>query len=143
MAQHTFLVEIGTAELPPKALRSLAEAFADNLKSELTKADLAFAGVKWFASPRRLALKVIGLAGEQPSKSVEKRGPAVAQAFDASGNPTKAAEGWARGCGITVAEAGRLATDKGEWLVYNAHVEGRPAKELLGELVSQALAKLP
>ena len=58
MAQHTFLVEIGTAELPPKALRSLAEAFADNLKSELTKADLAFGDVEWFASPRRLALKV-------------------------------------------------------------------------------------
>ena len=89
MAQHTFLVEIGTAELPPKALRSLAEAFADNLKSELTKADLAFGDVEWFASPRRLALKVHELAGEQPSKSVEKRGPAVAQAFDADGKPTK------------------------------------------------------
>lgn len=58
MAQHTFLVEIGTAELPPKALRSLAEAFADNFKAELTKADLAFGDVEWFASPRRLALKV-------------------------------------------------------------------------------------
>ena len=49
MAQHTFLVEIGTAELPPKALRSLAEAFADNFKAELTKADLAFGDVEWFA----------------------------------------------------------------------------------------------
>ncbi len=143
MAQHTFLVEIGTAELPPKALRSLAEAFADNFKAELTKADLAFGDVEWFASPRRLALKVSALAGEQPSKSVEKRGPAVAQAFDAEGKPTKAAEGWARGNGITVEQAERLVTDKGEWLVHTAKVEGRPAKELLGELVSQALAKLP
>ncbi|UJQ36895.1 glycine--tRNA ligase subunit beta [Aeromonas caviae] len=143
MAQHTFLVEIGTAELPPKALRSLAEAFADNFKAELTKADLAFGAVEWFASPRRLALKVSELAGEQPSKSVEKRGPAVAQAFDAEGKPTKAAEGWARGNGITVEQAERLVTDKGEWLVHTAKVEGRPAKELLGELVSQALAKLP
>jgi len=107
MAQHTFLVEIGTAELPPKALRSLAEAFADNFKAELTKADLAFGDVEWFASPRRLALKVSELAGEQPSKSVEKRGPAVAQAFDAEGKPTKAAEGWARGNGITVASGSR------------------------------------
>ena len=143
MAQHTFLVEIGTAELPPKALRSLAEAFADNFKAELTKADLAFGAVEWFASPRRLALKVSGLAGEQPSKSVEKRGPAVAQAFDAEGKPTKAAEGWARGNGITVEQAERLVTDKGEWLVHTAKVEGRPAVDLLGELVSQALAKLP
>ncbi|MEH8153768.1 glycine--tRNA ligase subunit beta [Aeromonas caviae] len=143
MAQHTFLVEIGTAELPPKALRSLAEAFADNFKAELTKADLAFGDVEWFASPRRLALKVSELAGEQPSKSVEKRGPAVAQAFDAEGKPTKAAEGWARGNGITVEQAERLVTDKGEWLVHTAKVEGRPAVDLLGELVSQALAKLP
>lgn len=143
MAQHTFLVEIGTAELPPKALRSLAEAFADNFKAELTKADLAFGDVEWFASPRRLALKVHALAGEQPSKSVEKRGPAVAQAFDAEGKPTKAAEGWARGNGITVEQAERLVTDKGEWLVHTAKVEGRPAKDLLGELVSQALARLP
>ena len=143
MAQHTFLVEIGTAELPPKALRSLAEAFADNFKAELTKADLAFGDVEWFASPRRLALKVSELAGEQPSKSVEKRGPAVSQAFDAEGKPTKAAEGWARGNGITVEQAERLVTDKGEWLVHTAKVEGRPAVDLLGELVSQALAKLP
>lgn len=143
MAQHTFLVEIGTAELPPKALRSLAEAFADNFKAELTKADLAFGDVEWFASPRRLALKVSGLAGEQPSKSVEKRGPAVAQAFDAEGKPTKAAEGWARGNGITVEQAERLVTDKGEWLVHTAKVEGRPAVDLLGELVASALAKLP
>ncbi len=143
MAQHTFLVEIGTAELPPKALRSLAEAFADNFKAELTKADLAFGDVEWFASPRRLALKVSELAGEQPSKRVEKRGPAVAQAFDAEGKPTKAAEGWARGNGITVEQAERLVTDKGEWLVHTAKVEGRPAKELLGELVASALAKLP
>ncbi|MDK3165697.1 glycine--tRNA ligase subunit beta [Aeromonas caviae] len=143
MAQHTFLVEIGTAELPPKALRSLAEAFADNFKAELTKADLAFGDVEWFASPRRLALKVSELAGEQPSKSVEKRGPAVAQAFDAEGKPTKAAEGWARGNGITVEQAERLVTDKGEWLVHTAKVEGRPALDLLGELVASALAKLP
>ena len=81
MAQHTFLVEIGTAELPPKALRSLAEAFADNFKAELTKADLAFGDVEWFASPRRLALKVHALAGEQPSKSVEKRGPTSSMAI--------------------------------------------------------------
>lgn len=83
------------------------------------------------------------LAGEQPSKSVEKRGPAVAQAFDVEGKPTKAAEGWARGNGITVEQAERLVTDKGEWLVHTAKVEGRPAVNLLGELVASALAKLP
>ena len=73
----------------------------------------------------------------------EARPGRLPQAFDAEGKPTKAAEGWARGNGITVEQAERLVTDKGEWLVHTAKVEGRPAVDLLGELVSQALAKLP
>lgn len=97
-----FLIELGTEELPPTALRSLAEAFASNFEAELKAADLAHQGVKWYATPRRLALKVAELAESQADKVVEKRGPAVSAAFDADGNPTKAAQGWARGNGITV-----------------------------------------
>ncbi|STY59879.1 Glycine--tRNA ligase beta subunit [Mannheimia haemolytica] len=66
--------------------------------------------------------------GKQPSKEVEKRGPAVSAAFDAEGKPTKAAEGWAKGCGITVEQAERIATDKGEWLVHRAVIEGQRLK---------------
>lgn len=143
MTTQNFLAEIGTEELPPKALKKLATAFADNLEAELNQAGLAFDKVEWFAAPRRLAVKVLGLATSQPSKAVEKRGPAVSAAFDAEGKPTKAAEGWARGCGITVEQAERLATDKGEWLVYRAVVEGQATKNLLVGMVSQALAKLP
>ncbi|MDO4627421.1 MAG: glycine--tRNA ligase subunit beta [Pasteurellaceae bacterium] len=139
----TFLAEIGTEELPPKALKKLATAFAQNVEAELTQAGLAFDNVEWFASPRRLAVKVLGLADAQPSKEIEKRGPAVAAAFDENGKPTKAAEGWARGCGISVEQAERVATDKGEWLVYRATVEGQPTKNLLAEIVANALAKLP
>ncbi|PWC19629.1 glycine--tRNA ligase subunit beta [Brenneria corticis] len=143
MTDKTFLVEIGTEELPPKALRNLAESFAANFTAELDAAGLTHGDVKWFAAPRRLALKVPGLSAAQPDRTVEKRGPAIAQAFDAAGKPTKAAEGWARGCGITVDRAERLTTDKGEWLLYRAHVKGEQAQALLAGMVNASLAKLP
>ncbi|CAM3682172.1 glycine--tRNA ligase subunit beta [Rahnella bruchi] len=143
MTEKTFLVEIGTEELPPKALRSLAESFAANLTAELDAANLPHGEVKWFAAPRRLALKVSGLHESQADREVEKRGPAVAQAFDAEGKPSKAAEGWARGCGITVEQADRLVTDKGEWLVYRAHVKGESAQQLLPAMIATSLSKLP
>lgn len=143
MTTQNFLVEIGTEELPPKALKTLATSFADNVEVELNQAGLSFDKIEWFASPRRLAVKVLNLATQQPSKEIEKRGPAVSAAFDAEGNPTKAAEGWARGCGITVDQAERIATDKGEWLVHRAKIEGQPTKNLLNDIVANALAKLP
>ena len=143
MTTQNFLVEIGTEELPPKALKTLATSFADNVEAELNQAGLTFDKIEWFAAPRRLAVKVLNLATQQPSKEIEKRGPAVSAAFDAEGKPTKAAEGWARGCGITVDQAERIATDKGEWLVHRAKIEGQPTKNLLNYIVANALAKLP
>lgn len=143
MSEKTFLVEIGTEELPPKALRSLAESFAANVTAELDAANLSHGEVKWFAAPRRLALKISQLAATQPDREIEKRGPAIAAAFDAEGKASKAAEGWARGCGITVDQAERLVTDKGEWLLYRAQVKGESVQALLPEIVSRSLAKLP
>lgn len=143
MTTQNFLVEIGTEELPPKALKTLATSFADNVEAELIQAGLSFDKIEWFAAPRRLAVKVLNLATQQPSKEIEKRGPAVSAAFDAEGKPTKAAEGWAHGCGITVEQAERIATDKGEWLVHCAKIEGQPTKNLLNDIVANALAKLP
>ena len=143
MTTQNFLVEIGTEELPPKALKTLATSFAENVEAELNQAGLSFEKIEWFAAPRRLAVKVLNLATQQPSKEIEKRGPAVSAAFDAEGKPTKAAEGWARGCGITVDQAERIATDKGEWLVHRAKIEGQPTKNLLNSIVANALAKLP
>ncbi len=143
MAEQNFLIELGTEELPPKALRTLAQAFADNFESELKTADLGYESVKWFATPRRLAVKVNKLAQQQPDKVVEKRGPSIAQAFDAEGNPSKAAQGWARGNGITVEQAERLVTDKGEWLLFKQEVKGQAAEDLLVGMADTALAKLP
>ncbi|MEH6531112.1 MAG: glycine--tRNA ligase subunit beta [Photobacterium frigidiphilum] len=143
MTERNFLIELGTEELPPKALRTLAEAFSSNFEAELKTAALVHQGIEWFATPRRLALKVTALATGQADSVVEKRGPAISAAFDAEGNPTKAAQGWARGNGITVEQADTLKTEKGEWLLYKQEVKGKPAQELLSGLAAAALAKLP
>ncbi|EEX39136.1 glycine--tRNA ligase subunit beta [Vibrio sp. Vb2880] len=138
-----FLIELGTEELPPKQLRTLAEAFAANFTAELNNAGIAHDGVTWYATPRRLALKVANLAEGQPDKVVEKRGPAVSVAFDADGNPTKAAQGWARGNGITVEQAERLVTDKGEWLLFKEQVKGQDTAAVVVDMAAKALAHLP
>ncbi|MCG3726717.1 glycine--tRNA ligase subunit beta [Vibrio cincinnatiensis] len=138
-----FLIELGTEELPPKQLRTLAEAFTANFSAELTAADLEFQDLKWFATPRRLALKITQLAEQQADKVVEKRGPAISVAFDTEGNPTKAAQGWARGNGITVEQADRLKTEQGEWLLFKQEVKGQATKQIIVELAAKALANLP
>ncbi|RZF89701.1 glycine--tRNA ligase subunit beta [Pseudoalteromonas sp. S4488] len=143
MSAENLLVEIGTEELPPKALRKLAESFAENLATELSSLELNHQGVNWYASPRRLGLRVSALEAKQSDKVVEKRGPAVSAAFDADGNPTKAAMGWARGCGIDVSDAQTLETDKGAWLLHKAQVEGQATTSLMSDAVNKALAKLP
>lgn len=143
MSAENLLVEIGTEELPPKALRKLAEAFAANLTAELESLELGHQGVNWYASPRRLGLQVKALEAKQQDKEVEKRGPATKAAFDAEGNPTKAAMGWARGCGIEVKDAQTLETDKGAWLLHIAKVVGQETKTLMTDAISKALAKLP
>ncbi|MCT7942820.1 glycine--tRNA ligase subunit beta [Shewanella holmiensis] len=140
---ENLLIEIGTEELPPKALRNLAESFLANFSDELAKADLPFSASTWYAAPRRLAISFTELALSQADKVVEKRGPAVTSAFDAEGNPTKAAIGWARGNGITVEQAERLVTDKGEWLVHNAKVVGVATSSLIADMTQRALDKLP
>ena len=143
MRTENLLIELGTEELPPKALKTLGQSFADNMEQAFKDADLSYEAVSWFAAPRRLAVTVTALAESQQDKVVEKRGPAVSAAFDADGNPTKAAMGWARGNGIDVADAERMVTDKGEWLLYRANVPGQPVLTLLEGLLNQAIAKLP
>lgn len=143
MSTENLLVEIGTEELPPKALRKLAESFAENTQQELEALELEHQGVSWYASPRRLGVKVKALQTKQADKVVEKRGPAIKAAFDADGNATKAALGWARGCGIDIADAERLETEKGVWLLHKAKVEGQQTLALLNDVINKALAKLP
>ncbi|WP_127019002.1 glycine--tRNA ligase subunit beta [Rheinheimera mangrovi] len=143
MSVQDFFVEIGTEELPPKALKTLATAFADNITEELAKQNLSHANVSWYAAPRRLAVRVNQLALQQQDKVVEKRGPALAAAFDADGQPTKAAAAWAASNGITADQAERLETDKGAWLIHKALIKGENTVALLPAVISTALAKLP
>ncbi|WP_028869414.1 glycine--tRNA ligase subunit beta [Psychromonas arctica] len=143
MSQENLLIELGTEELPPKSLRKLAESFASNIEAELNKAELTFEKVNWLASPRRLAVVVTNLVATQADKIVEKRGPAVNVAFDENGVATKAAQGWARSNGITVEEAERLVTDKGEWLLFKSAVKGQHINSLIPAIAESALAKLP
>lgn len=143
MSQENLLIELGTEELPPKSLRKLAESFASNVEAELNKAELSFDSVRWLASPRRLALVIANLSDSQADKVVEKRGPAVNVAFDAQGQSTKAAQGWARSNSISVEQAERLITDKGEWLLFKSEVKGLSVAQLIPEIAASALAKLP
>ncbi|MBE1286551.1 MAG: glycine--tRNA ligase subunit beta [Alteromonadaceae bacterium] len=143
MLTNTLLVEIGTEELPPKALKNLGSSFAQHFAQAVSDADFTYREIKWYAAPRRLAVQLFDLTEQQPDKVVEKRGPALSVAFDTDGQPTKAALGWARGNGIDVSEAERLVTDKGEWLLHKAQVSGQPIAALIEDLVKHAVAKLP
>lgn len=143
MILDSLLVEIGTEELPPKALKKLAMAFAENMELELKSVALDYSNIEWLATPRRLAILINQLEGQQKDKVVEKRGPAITAAFDAEGAPTKAAQGWARSNGITIEQAERLTTGKGEWLLHKAKVVGLELGALLPEVVNKALSKLP
>ncbi|MFW2403686.1 MAG: glycine--tRNA ligase subunit beta [Gammaproteobacteria bacterium] len=138
-----FLIEIGTEELPPKALRSLMEAFGSGLVSAIDGAALEHGAVHTYASPRRLAVIIDGLARRQADREREQKGPPTKVAFDKDGNPTAAATAFARKCGVNVTELGRRKTDKGEWLVFDALETGRAAADLMPALIERALAALP
>ncbi len=138
-----FLVEIGTEELPPKALRGLMDAFASGLAALLDGERLDHGAVRAFASPRRLAVHVVALAMAQPGRTVEHKGPPVAVAFDKNGKPTRAAEAFAGKCGVAVDALERVETPKGAWLVARTSDTGRSAAALLPELVQRALDALP
>ncbi|AFP85470.1 glycyl-tRNA synthetase beta chain [secondary endosymbiont of Heteropsylla cubana] len=143
MKTHTFLVEIGTEELPPKELHVLAKTFSHNITNEFEAAKVQYGKVRWFATPRRLAVKITSVGMRQVDDNIEQRGPRIEQAFDITGQPTKLAEAWAYRMGITVAQAERLVTDKGKWLIYRSHVKGKKTQELLCGMVNRALKKLP
>ncbi|WP_405232882.1 glycine--tRNA ligase subunit beta [Lentisalinibacter salinarum] len=137
------LVEIGTEELPPTALRGLMEAFAGGLGEALEGAGLPHGTVHPYASPRRLAALVESVPLGQPDEEVEMRGPPVTVAFDDDGNPTRAAQAFAGKCGVAVEELERVSTSKGEWLAHRSVRKGRTTAELLPELVQAALDRLP
>jgi len=143
MSQHDLLIEIGTEELPPKALNRLSTSFLAEVKRGLEKVGLSFSGIEKFASPRRLALLVHDLAERQGDKNIERKGPALQAAYDEEGCPTKAAEGFARSCGVAVEDLQKQETDKGAWLVFRSEQKGQTADSLVPAIINEALDKLP
>lgn len=143
MLKQDLLIEIGTEELPPKALLSLSNAFHTSIAGQLEKAGLSFDAITPFATPRRLALLVTQLATQQPEQRIVKTGPAVQAAFTADGTPTKAAEGFARSCGVSVAELEQRQEGKVMKLAFESVQPGAAAESLIPAFVTQALADLP
>ncbi len=137
------LVEIGTEELPPTALDRLSLAFMQGIEDGLKSAELGFTDIKRYASPRRLSVFVSDLATAQDDRLVERKGPALQAAFDESGNPSKAAEGFARSCGVTVDQLERQETPKGAWLVFQHKQTGKGTTDLIPEIIEKSLASLP
>ena len=143
MNTQDFLVEIGTEELPPKALKKLANAFQSGVESHLQSKGLKFESSKLFAAPRRIALRLKALQVQGEASKVEKLGPYSNVAFDADGNPTKAAEGFARANNISFDQVARTTDEKGERLYYAQEVAGADASAELPTAVSDSLNKLP
>jgi len=140
---NDLLIEIGTEELPPKALKKLSAAFYQGVKDGIEKAELSYADIKQYATPRRLALVINDLEVQQQDKNIERRGPSITAAFDEDGCPSKAAKGFARSCGVKVEDLEKLETDQGAWLVFSTNQKGLASDQLIPAIVSTALDKLP
>lgn len=138
-----FLVELGTEELPPKALKNLMASFAETIEANLKAEELSFTAIKPFAAPRRLAVLVENLASETPSKELVVWGPPAAIAFDKEGQPTKAALAFAEKNGIAPSELKAENDGKAEKLVARISTQGKKTVELLEAVIADALAKLP
>ncbi len=145
MNNKTLLIELGTEELPPKSLKKLEGSFTRSIIDSLKEAQLIKGDEPYesFATPRRLAVSVSGVAQNQPDQNIERRGPAVQAAFKDDGSATPAAMGFAKSCGVDIEQLSRLKTDKGEWLHFEQTVAGKPAAELVNDAISTAVKQLP
>lgn len=139
MSAHDFLVELGTEELPPKTLKNLGQAFLSGVEKGLKAAGLSYSSARIYAAPRRLAVLVEQLASQQPDRSVNLDGPPVQAAFNAEGQPTQAALGFAKKCGVDLAQIDA----SGPKLKFSQNIAGQPAASLLPGIVETSLNELP
>lgn len=142
---QNLLIELGTEELPPKALKRLSKAFTASLSESLQSAGLIAnnAKIQSFAAPRRLAVLINDVADTQSDFKQNRKGPAVAAAFDNEGLATRAAQGFAKSCGVEVDALGREKTDQGEWLVFEQNIKGKTITECAQTALDEAIARLP
>ena len=143
MSTQDLLIEIGTEELPPKALSFLSHALEELIKNSLKSAGLHSKSVKRFATPRRLALLVTELDVAQKDKQIKRIGPALSAAFETNGEATPAALGFARSCGVEVNQLGKTKKEGVEKLSFLSSEKGSETKDLIPDIVTQAMNKLP
>ncbi|MFV9615067.1 MAG: glycine--tRNA ligase subunit beta [Gammaproteobacteria bacterium] len=143
MSQDDLLIELGTEELPPKALKKLSQAFTNGIVDGLKKAGFEINEVESYAAPRRLAVLIKSVESSQPDREIERKGPSLKAAYDGDGKPTKAVMGFARSCGVDVAELQQQETDKGVWLIFKATEKGHYLADLVEDIISQSLTRLP
>ena len=139
----TILFELGCEELPPKSLKPLRDALQSSVETQLKDAEIDYQTLKAFAAPRRLAIQIEGIADKQPDRTEQKRGPAIKAAYDSEGNPTRAAQGFAKGLGIDTSELITINTDKGDYIGYEQTIHGQAVTELLPAIFQKALDELP
>jgi len=140
---NDLLVEIGTEELPPRALLTLSTAFADEISQGLRNANLDFGLVERFATPRRMAVRIRSLVNTQPDQTLKRKGPALKAAYDDQGNPTKAALGFARSCRVDLSELETEGEGKTARLIFTQNKQGAPTTSLLLDIIRNALKALP
>lgn len=143
MSKDTFLIEIGTEELPPKVINPLSEAFAARLAQQFTRENFSFGHIKTFATPRRIAVLIEAVDGTQPDKMLEKKGPALQVAVDENHCPTPAGLGFARSCGVEFAELAIEKNAENAWLVHRYQQKGQRFIDLAPSMITQALKLLP
>ncbi|WP_329742102.1 glycine--tRNA ligase subunit beta [Dyella sp. A6] len=144
-ADKSLLIELGTEELPPKALDELSAAFLRGICDGLAKRGIeaALDRATAYCTPRRLAVLVPEVSRAQPEQAIERRGPAASAGLDADGQPSKALQGFASSCGVAVEQLEKLETDKGAWFVYRSVQPGQSLAALLPAIVEDALKGLP
>jgi glycyl-tRNA synthetase beta chain len=143
VSKRDFLLELGTEELPPKSLFTLANALAESIVKGLDAASIKHGEANWFATPRRLAVHVVGVSDHQPDQEIKRQGPAITNAFDGNGQPNKAAVGFATSCGVTVEQLQQVDGPKGRVLQFVGTKKGAATTALLSGIVTAALDALP
>ena len=143
MSNKNLLLELGTEELPPKSLRKLSTALLDEFTKRLDGAGLKYDEAKWYATPRRLSLFIASLDEKQEDREIEIKGPSVKVAYDANGEPTKAALGWATSNGVDIKDVSTLKTEKGEWLYIKSLKKGADTTSLIPQMFKESLESLP
>ena len=143
MSAKELFIEIGCEEIPAGFIPRATSEMEALITKELAIARLTFSEIKTLATPRRLVLVVKGIPSVQPDAEITATGPSIKAAYDPSGKPTKAAEGFARGQGVDIAALQTITTDKGEYLFVSKHVTGRPTYEILAEMLPALVANIP